>query len=444
MVAVRLPELDVIELRPVTDEQPGLYSIGRARKVLDYLVSLQVGDDGERLVVFAKAEDDGGDVYAVPVLADGRAPVCNCTAGQYSRLCKHRTAAERIVAGEVTRLSDEVDQARGGPLPHGAARVSHPAPDGERGIAVDPLPARRAGERPPDVPAGEGGGEVAPTEPTTTPGKPMNTTALATNGPPTTTLQTIEFSRDQIDLIKRTVMTPDVTDEELKLFLYTAKVRGLDPLLRQIYGIKRKGKLTIQVGIDGFRLIADRTERYAGNDEPVWHGDAGEKFAAPARASATVWKIVGQSRVSFTATARWEEYYPGEGGDGFMWRKMPFLMLAKCAEAQALRKAFPQQLGGLYVDEEMHQSDVEPRPQVAAKVETIGAATLQEMAQKLVELADLTGQPRAKVLAEFLALGRVEQLEQLPEEKSVAAMAWLDRRLAAAQPAAQPETFPDA
>ena len=85
----------------------------------------------------------------------------------------------------------------------------------------------------------------------------------------------------------------------------------------------------------------------------------------------TVYKIVGGQRCGFTATARWDQYFPGEK-QGFMWKKMPHLMLGKCAEALAIRKAFPAELSGLYTQEEMQQasapdngtSEVEPpRPQ---------------------------------------------------------------------------------
>ncbi len=162
------------------------------------------------------------------------------------------------------------------------------------------------------------------------------------------------FTKDQVDLIKRTIAN-GATDDELKLFLYTCEKRRLDPLARQIYFQKRRRKngpdqMTILTSIDGYRLIANRTGLYAGNDDPIFDNEDN-----PSKATATVYKIVGGLRCAFTAMARWEQYYPGDD-QGFMWRKMPHLMLGKCAEGLALRKAFPEELGGLYIEEEMHQA----------------------------------------------------------------------------------------
>lgn len=167
----------------------------------------------------------------------------------------------------------------------------------------------------------------------------------------------LELTPDQVDLVKRTV-AKGATNDELALFLYHAQKSGLDPLARQIHfvvrgrGDNRQG--SIQTGIDGYRLIADRTGQYAGNDDPVFEGVSDGR---PKKATVTVWKLVGGVRCPFTASARWSEYYPGDSNAGFMWRKMPGLMLGKAAEALALRKAFPAELSGLFVDEEMHQAD---------------------------------------------------------------------------------------
>lgn len=164
----------------------------------------------------------------------------------------------------------------------------------------------------------------------------------------------LQFTRDQIDLIKRTV-AKGATDDELKLFLYQAEKKRLDPLSRQIYFQKRRTKngdtITILTAIDGYRLIADRTGLYAGNDDPVFDDED-----SPRKATVTVYKLVKGVRCGFTATARWDQYYPGDM-QGFMWRKMPHLMLGKCAEGLALRKAFPEELSGVLVKEEMDQAD---------------------------------------------------------------------------------------
>lgn len=164
----------------------------------------------------------------------------------------------------------------------------------------------------------------------------------------------IAFTSEQVDLIKNTVAR-GASDDELKLFLYQCQKTGLDPLAKQIYFRKRRTKngdvVSIETAIDGYRLIADRTKKYAGNDDPIFDDDAN-----PRKATVSVYKLIGGVRCPFTATARWDQYYPGDT-QGFMWRKMPHLMLGKCAEALALRKAFPAELSGVYVAEEMEQVD---------------------------------------------------------------------------------------
>ena len=169
------------------------------------------------------------------------------------------------------------------------------------------------------------------------------------------------MSPEQVELIRRTV-ADGATNDELALFLHVAQRSGLDPFARQVYCVKRWNKalnrevMSIQTGIDGYRLVADRSGKYAGNDDPEYGENQKEgDLTVPTFARVTVWKMVGGIRCSFTATARWSEYYPGEK-QGYMWRKMPFLMLAKTAEALALRKAFPADLTGIYVDSEMDQA----------------------------------------------------------------------------------------
>ncbi len=173
-------------------------------------------------------------------------------------------------------------------------------------------------------------------------------------------LARIEFTDDQVALVKRT-LCKDLSNDELELFLGQCKRTGLDPFAKQIHAVKRQGKLVIQTAVDGYRLIADRTGKYAGNDDPVFDNED-----HPNKATVTVYKIVAGVRCPFTATARWKEYYPGEKM-GFMWDRMPCVMLGKCAESLALRKAFPQELSGLYTDEEMDQAGGHDAPPPAVK-----------------------------------------------------------------------------
>lgn len=156
------------------------------------------------------------------------------------------------------------------------------------------------------------------------------------------------------------------TPDELRLFLYTAKRCGLDPFSKQIYFVKRKTRNAdgtysetgaIQTGIDGYRAIAERAGGLAGIDDVLYDDETKEH---PNKATVTVYRIVSGQKVHFAASARWSEYcqinYKTQKPQG-LWAKMPYLMLGKCAEALALRKAFPNDLSGIYTSEEMQQAD---------------------------------------------------------------------------------------
>ena len=177
------------------------------------------------------------------------------------------------------------------------------------------------------------------------------------------------MTKDQIDLIKDTIARDqNLSDDEFRLLLYTAQRLGLDPLTGQIRAIRRKGKVTLQVSVDGQRLIAARTDQFAGESRIEFvEGDP-----YPISASIEVYRFVQGQRCAFPATVYWVEFYPGDGPEGFMWRKMPKVMLGKTAESQALRKAFPYELSGVYTTEEMEQagpSDTGTEAATAAQVE---------------------------------------------------------------------------
>lgn len=179
------------------------------------------------------------------------------------------------------------------------------------------------------------------------------TTALAerqTNGTGPT------VSSEQLDLVKRTVAN-GATPAELQLYLYDCQRQGVHPLDRLLHFTKRGGKYTPVTSIDLMRIRAAETGEYAGSDDAefVVLEEFDEQRRKVESAKVTVWRLVQGTRCAFTATARWDEYYPGDQG-GHMWRKMPHTMLGKCAEALALRKGFPRQLAGLYASEELDQA----------------------------------------------------------------------------------------
>ena len=175
----------------------------------------------------------------------------------------------------------------------------------------------------------------------------------------------VVFKPDELALITSTV-AKDATKEELAMFLYVAAKRGLNPLARQIHFVKRGNSGTIQTGIDGFRLIAQRTGQYAPSGKPTQF----EVSKTGNLISATVYgnKIMNGTAFEFSATAYYDEYCPKmPNGQVFpMWVKMPRTMLEKCAESKLLRKGFPEELSGLYSDEEMHQADNQPLNHVQA------------------------------------------------------------------------------
>ncbi|QAY70048.1 phage recombination protein Bet [Xylanimonas protaetiae] len=191
------------------------------------------------------------------------------------------------------------------------------------------------------------------------------------------------FTDKQIGALRQ-LGVQDASNADLAVFFHQSTRTGLDPFARQIYMIGRnqknprtnqwETKYTIQTGIDGYRLIARRVVDSRGEtleyEDTVWCGEDGEwkdvwlSQQPPAAAKVTVLR----NGKRFSAIALWREYVQTnrDGGPNSMWGRMGSGQLAKCAEALSLRKAFPQDLSGIYTAEEMGQADNVQAPHVQA------------------------------------------------------------------------------
>lgn len=230
-------------------------------------------------------------------------------------------------------------------------------------------------------------------------------------------MQTVEpmrprdYSPSQISLIRRTVAS-DCNTDEFDLFVEVCKRVGLDPFRRQIYAVvynkdkADKRKMSIITGIDGFRAVAARNRDYRPDDaEPQFEFDDSRKSPANpqgfVRAVVKAYKLAPDNQWhAVVGVAYWSEFAAmkedADGGYDWVdtgetwpdtgkpkkrkvprgevvtqpagkWADMPHVMLAKCAEAQALRKGWPETLSGVYAPEEMDRQMVDITPTAEAE-----------------------------------------------------------------------------
>ena len=246
------------------------------------------------------------------------------------------------------------------------------------------------------------------------------------------------FGEERFALLRDTIGR-DLTAPELAMFLEVAMGKKLDPFARQIHAVKRKQRrklpsgawvddwvMTIQTGIDGFRVIAQRTGRYAGQRGPLWCGDDGAWTDVWLRKVPPRAAKVEVLRKDFTeplvGVALWDEYAQTFEKDGErrlmgLWATHPSVMIAKCAEAVALRRAFPEDLAGLYASEEMKAEDLaaEVRARFAELEERTGKVAPAPPPQTVeAELVPAT----EGMAAEVANLERAEAAESKPHPSS--------------------------
>ena len=200
------------------------------------------------------------------------------------------------------------------------------------------------------------------------------------------------WTSSELDLIKQQI-APGASDGELALFAQVCRQTGLNPFTKQIYAVKRwdsaqhRETTAFQVGIDGMRLVAERTGKYTGQRGPYWCGPDGQWTDAWLSPDPPAASKVAILRSDFAeplwAFVRYDSYVQRtrEGQPTKFWQTMPDIMLAKCAESLGIRKAFPQELSGVYTEDEMGQADA-PRdvgPAVVLPVTALGYCKFHEM-----------------------------------------------------------------
>jgi phage recombination protein Bet len=204
------------------------------------------------------------------------------------------------------------------------------------------------------------------------------TTDLTVHGTPQTALTIADdqatFTDQQVAALRH-MGVDGASPADLAVFFHVVKRTGLDPFARQIYMISRKSKgetkQTIQTGIDGYRLIGRRAAdarhesisvsapewaRADGQWMPVWSAEWGTPLAARV--------TITRGGEPFTAVALFDEYKQTkyDGNLTAMWAQRPAGQIAKCAEALVWRMAFPQDLAGVYVEDELQHADGGPAP----------------------------------------------------------------------------------
>lgn len=242
-------------------------------------------------------------------------------------------------------------------------------------------------------------------------------------------------------LIIRQSFMPGASDTEAAVLIKTAERMNLDVFKRQIHFVKRKAyneetgayeeKWAFQTSIDGFRGRAEETHDYEGVDEPAFSFEdtMNPITGAPLGTLQLVARVTvhRRGRRPTTGVARWSEFVQKkrDGNPVRMWMTMPHHMLAKCAEALALRQAFPERLGGLYTDDEMGAGDAGDHEREPANARPDPASAVREKLAKEAERVKAAKAPTPDPIEEARALisrGMISRFEKVTTQAEYRAL----------------------
>lgn len=182
--------------------------------------------------------------------------------------------------------------------------------------------------------------------------------------------------KELIDVLRNSLY-PGAADQSIKLVIGYCRASGLDPMQKPVHIVPMWDRNTsamrdvVMPGIGLYRVQAARSGDYAGVSEPEFGPDVtakvgGVEITYPSWCKVIVKRLMSNGSVAeFAATERWLENYAVKGGKeksvapNAMWMRRPYAQLAKCAEAQALRKAFPE-ISAQPTAEEMEGREFEP------------------------------------------------------------------------------------
>lgn len=221
------------------------------------------------------------------------------------------------------------------------------------------------------------------------------------------------MSEDELIGVLQSSLYPGAALPSIKMVLGYCKAAGLDPMRKPVHivpmwdGKAKQMRDVVMPGVGLYRTDAARTGEYAGITEPEFGPDVTEELGGvqityPLWCRVTVSRRSGDNVATFTAREFWKENYATAGKDtpapNAMWKKRPYGQIAKCAEAQALRKAFPE-VGSQPTADEMEGKDMEPPERHMGAADVVQPPALPEFTE-----AELT--KRADKVREFYSKGK--------------------------------------